>query len=239
MGDFYMDNYILEDAYNLVIKYQLDSLKFGFFRTSSERMPYSYVNMKKTFPDEYTKIFYGEKNFDVTSVDYGSIWNRLFRANVLIKGLYLLDHYILNAYKNMWEDRWQNSLINKYSRSSLMINRPGYLYIKGRGEGTLRAGNSAINFKTIKEFIYFWIFDLELLPKSDNKKSVINTLRDFNKLYNRYFGVRINLSYLNQPFVPYEHLLNVLIEDPYVIEEDKQFVNDLYNQYKQKFLVNK
>lgn len=77
--------------------------------------------MKMTFPDEYRKIFYGEKYFDVTNYNYGTIWNRLFRANVLIKGLYILDHYILNAYKNMWEDRWHNTLINKFSRSNLMI----------------------------------------------------------------------------------------------------------------------
>jgi len=235
MGDFYTDNYVLEDAYNLVQKYQLDSLKFGFLKTTSESRPYSYIDMKMTFPNELRKIFYGEKYFDVTTYMYGTIWNRLFRANVLMKGLYLLDHYILNAYKNLWEDRWYNTLINKVSKRNLMINRPGYLYIKTYGEGTLKPGDRAYNFKKIKEFINFWIFDLELLPKQDNKKSVIDNLRNFNKNNNRYFGVIMNLNYLIEKFEPYEHLLTVLIDDPFVKNEDKQFVKDLYNQYKQKF----
>ena len=238
MGDFYTDNYVLEDAYNLVQKYQLDSLRFGFLKTTSEKKPYSYIDMKMTFPHEYRKIFYGEKYFDVTTYMNGTIWNRLFRANVLMKGLYLLDHYVLNAYKNLWEDRWYNTLINKISKRNLMINRPGYLYIKQCGEGTLKSGDSHKNFKNIKEFINFWMFDLELLPKQDNKKIIIDTLRHFNNNNNRYFGVRVNLNYLIEKFEPYEHLLTVLIDDPFVKNEDKQFVKDLYNQYKQKFSKN-
>ena len=89
MGDFYTDNYILEDAYNLVQKYQLDSLRFGFLKSTNEEKPYSYIDMRMNFPEEYRKIFYGEKYFDVTAYTYGTIWNRLFRANVLMKGLYL------------------------------------------------------------------------------------------------------------------------------------------------------
>ena len=65
------------------------------------------------------------------------------------------------------------------------------------------------------------------IPKFyEETKSVINTLRDFNNSYNTYFGVKVNLSYLIQKFEPYEHLLNILIEDPFISKEDKQFVND-------------
>jgi len=77
------------------------------------------------------------------------------------------------------------------------------------------------------------------LPKQDNKKSVIDILRDFNKNNNRYFGVRINLNYLIGKFEPYEHLLTVLIDDPFVKNEDKQFVKDYTININKNFLNNK
>ena len=36
----------------------------------------------------------------------GNIWNRIVRANIYIKGLYLLNDITLNIYKNAWDDLW-------------------------------------------------------------------------------------------------------------------------------------
>lgn len=73
-----------------------------------------------------------------------------------------------------------------------------------------------------------------MLPVEDNKKSVINNLRQFNSTNNRYFGVPVNLNYLNKKYIPYENLLNSLINDTFLLNEDKIFVNNLYNEYKMK-----
>ena len=235
MEDFYTDNYILEDAYNLAERYNLDSIRFSFIRSEQSENPYNNSKQIK-FLSKYTKIMYGKRDFEITTWEFGTVWNRLIRANIIIKGLYLLDSYILNAYKNLWDDRWYNYLINKMSFSCLLINRPGYLYLpNNKGERFMRLQDDKEKDKTIREFIYFWLFDLEMLSKDDNKSTIIQTLKNFNSLNNTYMGVFVNLSYLNRKFEIYEHLLNLLINDPFVLTEDKKFVNQLLNNYKDKF----
>ena len=75
-----------------------------------------------------------------------------------------------------------------------------------------------------------------MLPKDNNKKGVINSLRAFNSTSNKCFGIPINLNYLHRRYIPYENLLVSLIEDPFVKNEDKIYANNLYNQYKQKLI---
>ena len=95
----------------------------------------------------------------------------------------------------------------------------------------MKIGNPKKNFKLICEFIYLWLFDFELLPKTDNKKSVINVLRYFNNENAKYWDIKLNLGYLNDKFIPYEHLLTELINDNYVLNEDKVFIKELLNKY--------
>ena len=43
---------------------------------------------------------------------------------------------ILNSYKNLFEDRWWNTMANNESYSYLMTNRIGYIYLKDfKGQG--------------------------------------------------------------------------------------------------------
>ena len=110
-GDFYADNYVLEDGYNLVSNYNLDSVRFSLMEVYNTSNIEKKDNTKKiVFENFLIKIMYGKINFPIYTVHYGSIWNRLTRAAIFTKGLYLLDEYILNAYKNLWEDRWWNQL---------------------------------------------------------------------------------------------------------------------------------
>ena len=128
LDDFYLDNYILEDTYNLITKYTLDSIKFSFIFTKRKNRPFSRY-YRLFYKDYDKKIVYGKRQYNLRSLRYGSIWNRLTRTNVILKGIYTLNVYLLNAYKNFWEDGWWNQLINEYSFSYLMINREGYIYI--------------------------------------------------------------------------------------------------------------
>ena len=95
-GDFYADNLVLEDAYNLVTQYHLDTIRFSL------REVYTTTNIedknktkKIVFDDYLVKILYGRIDFPTLTVHYGSIWNRMTRAAIFTKGLYLLDEYIL------------------------------------------------------------------------------------------------------------------------------------------------
>ena len=232
-GDIFADPYIVEDMYNLFTKYNLDSVRFSFSKTR-----YHYYFSKapkfsemKLYPKKHNKIIYGRPDFDVHIFGYGTICNRIFRANMFVKGLDLIDEIILNAKKDLWEDMWWNDLIDRVSFSNLAVNRLGYIYLYDRNspsEPKLR--DNFEKDKTIREFIYFWLFDYQLLPKEDNKKMIINTLYNFIKSDNTISGMKISLDFLLSNSPIYDYLLTLLYNDPYVSDKDKQFVTILYNK---------
>ena len=65
MEDFYIDNYVLEEAYEIIEKYQLDSVRFSFFKVSEMNNPYSKVKFGMIYDKEFTIITYGTREFDV------------------------------------------------------------------------------------------------------------------------------------------------------------------------------
>lgn len=138
--------------------------------------------------------------------------------------------YILNAYKNLWDDMWWNSLVDKASFSNVIINRLGYIYVYTRnGIGRPNIKDSIKKDKTIREFIYLWFFDYQLLTKESNKKEIITKLQNYNQKDNTFYGVPMRLDYLTSNFFIYERLLHLLINDTKVQEDDKKFVQELLN----------
>ena len=133
MEDFYTDNYILEGSYSLIIKYNLDSVRFSFIRSNQSNYPYNFSKEIK-ITKNHTKIIYGTRTFDTKTWEFGTVWNRLTRSDIVSRGLYLLDSYLLNAHKNLFEYGRYNVLINKMSFSYLLINRAGYLYLPKKKE---------------------------------------------------------------------------------------------------------
>ena len=232
-GDIFADPYIIEDIYKLVEKYYLDSVRFSFSRT---RYHYYFSRTKKfsemkLYPKKHNKIIYGRPDFDVHIFGYGTICNRIFRANMLVKGLDLINEVILNAKKDLWEDMWWNDLIDRASFSNLVVNRLGYIYLYDRNSPSEpKIRDNSEKDKTIREFIYFWLFDYLLLPKDNNKKIIIDTLHKFLKSDNIFLGMLINIDFLLSNFPVYDYLLTLLYNDPYVSDNDKQFVKVLYNR---------
>ena len=233
-GDLYTDNYVLEDTYNLISKYNLDTVKFSFSKTRENinLLNGQTFEKMKIYPEKHTKIIYGRPDYNIYELGYGTIWNRMVRANLFAKGLELIDEYALNAYKNLWEDMWWNDLIDRVSFSNLIVNRLGYLYLyTHQGAGEPKIKNSVQRDSTIREFIYFWFFDYQLLPKNDNKKIIIDKLRKYDREDNTFCRLPMRLDYLTSKFPIYERLLNLLINDPFVIDSDKEFLKSLYNKY--------
>ena len=156
----------------------------------------------------------------------------MIRKNIIFKSLKLVDSYILNAYKNLWEDRWWNTLANINSYRYLFINRIGYIYIKSvKGEGRIRIQNNIEKEKTLQEFIYFWLFDFFMLPEKNNKKSIINLIRKYNNKNNKLRNINFSFFYLRN-FKIYKHLLKLLINDSYIYKSDKRFIRKLLNKIK-------
>ena len=242
-GDIFADNYVLEDMYNLVSTYSLDTVRFSFSRTKYDKdfMETKKFNEMKLYPANHIRIIYGRPDYNIHAFGYGTIWNRLVRATIFTKGLDLVDEYILNANKNLWEDMWWNDLIDRVSFSNLIINRLGYILLYDRNtaiEPFIK--NQLEKEKTIREFIYFWYFDYQLLPKDSNKKNIISTLKNYNMKNNRFCGIPMRLDFLISRFEIFERLLTLLINDPFVDNLDKEFIRILYNNEinKEKNILN-
>jgi len=231
-GDFYSDNYILEDSYYLVKKYNLDSIRFAFRLTKAKKF-LSKKDRTYNFDKNESKIIYGTRTFDVHKYKYGTIWNRLTKSSIFTYGLYHLEEYILNARKNLFEDRWWNTMANNESRSYLMINRIGYIYLKDfKGEGHIKSGNNRIKEKMIQEIIYFLLFDYNYAYFKSEKNDIINDLRKYRK------GKKnLRLSDLKSYFQPYNQLLKFLIKDKYVSRKNKLFLLSLKHEIKYNKLI--
>ena len=236
-GDILSDSFVLEDLCKLVHQYNLDTVRFTFTKTNYDSFFKKKILFKenKIYPSRVTKIVYGRPNYNVHIFGYGTIWNRLVRSSILRKALDLVDDEILNIHKDLWEDMWWNDLIDRVSFSNLVVNRLGYTFLYDRKNiYEPRDMNKFLKDKTVREFILFWLFDLKLLPKNDNKELIIHNLRRYNNPDNRFAGIRISLHFLLPKFKPYELLLSSLIEDPFVSAENKVFVKKLYEDFKNK-----
>ena len=235
-GDILADNFVLEDACNLVFKYSLDSVRFSFSKTKLEDFDdgiFQFGFMKR-FPSKHLRIIYGKPDYDIHEFGYGTVWNRLIRANMITKGLDLIDDYIINSKKNLWEDMWWNDLIDRVSLSNLVVNRIGYIFFYNRTtviEPKIRF--SYQRDETIREFIYFWYFDYKLLPREDSKKKIIKTLVEYNMSNNTFCRLPMRIEFLKTPFDIYERLLQLLLDDPFVSEKDKNIVKELVKKYKE------
>ena len=225
-GDLYADEYVLEDAFKLSEKYKLDSVRMLFKEINN----YKRIDLQKIpkFPNNaaYNKIVYKKNNIKKYNKEifrnWGTLWTRFTRNYIFAKGLYLLNSRVLNIYKNFWEDLWWNRIADEVSNNLLIIKRYAYLYyFDGKGEGTSNTKSKLAKNKMIQEYIFFLYFELEFLPKNDSKKSIINTLRKYNKNH------KINLNFFISKFYILDNLLDILLKDKYVSGYDKIYLKSL------------
>jgi len=225
-ADMYADNLVLSDAYNIAKKYNLDSVKMVFIVSVN-----NFENNEKGifgFKENFTKIAYGDNvskyNDEIFSA--GHIWTRFTRRDIFIKGLYSLSDRVLNIYKNIWDDVWWNRLTNINSYNLLILKRYAYLYNRdGITEGIVKTNTDMEKDKAIHEFIYFLYFDYDLLPKNDDKKSIILKLYDYNN------SESINLKFFKTKFYILDDLIIKLINDPFVFIDEKKKLKTLLKKH--------
>ena len=233
VGDLLADNYILEDIYKTIIKYNLDSLRFSY-NIYKDLGNNTYNITPHVYPPKDIKIKYGRVLENVTEEGYGYIWNRLVRTNSFVKGLDNVNSYIFNAYKNVREDIWWNNLANYGAFGHTTLNRVGYINYKPNEE--LKIGTETERDSSMKEIINDWVFYYLLKTKEGKKKHIINTLKRFSSKNNTYNGIYINLDYLNTNFTTYTYYLNILIHDYFIEDIDKEYLGQLLNNYTAKIV---
>ena len=232
IDDFYEDNYVLEDAYNIMEKYNLDSSKFlfriihGYDRISASRLFFNVTGQSKIIYGPENIINFNTKIFSF----WGNVWNRLTRANIMIKAIYLLNDYVLNLYKNVWDDVWWNTIISKASFSYLIYERIGYIYNQdGKGQGSPKFITDEQKDKNLKEYLGFLYFRYNMLPKNDTKTVIVDKLKEYDA-----HNIDPKLSNLRTKFEVLYNLIKILNEDPYVSADNKVFLNKILNEAKER-----
>ena len=232
-GDFYHDNLVLEDAYEIIEKYHLDSVKMLF------RYIYDYNNLTKgdipfKIDESHSKIIYGRDNVELQDKiffrGWNIIWSRLTKADIFTKGLYLMSTRVLNFYKNLWEDMWWSRFARIHSNNICLMKRYGYLYyLDGKGEGTVKRETPEQRDKLIHQFMYFLYFIYDILPKNDDKYRVVNVLERINN--NIFF---IKFDFFRTKFYILDDLLKMLMHDPFVSNKNKTFVHKLLGESRKR-----
>ena len=117
----------------------------------------------------------------------------------------------------------------------MVINRLGYIFLYDLNSAfEPRSTDKNVREKTIREFILFWLFDLKLLPRNNNKQMIIDNLKEYIRPDNKFGGQTVSLENLIHRYEPYEILLASLIEDPFVSPENRVFAYKLYQDIKKK-----
>ena len=229
------DDLVLEDIYNISQKYDLDTVRFSFSDTLDDKQfkKYKIISGMNIYPILLTKILYGRPGYNIKDYGFGNIWNRLVRADIISKGLDLVDSTILNFRKNLWDGWWWNDLIDRVSFSNVVVNRLGLIYLhKKKIETKPSIRNNKEKDKTIREFIAFLYFDLILLKDNDNKKSIIDNLKKLNEKNNTYDNIHIRLDYLKNKSPIFLKLIKKLLLDPNIMNDDKIYIIKLSKQIK-------
>jgi len=229
LGDFYEDNYVLEDYYKLIEEYRIDSFKMIF------RIINNYDLINNTIipfhvKNRNSKIAFGYKNIENLNTEvfggWGNIWNRIIRANIFFKSLRLINDNALNIYFNLKEDLYYNKIINKVSSNFLIVNRIAYVYLYDmKGEGILKNKTEEQRDKSIQQCISDLYYIYNFLPKRNNKKDIIKKLYDYNGEKEKY-----KLKYFKSRFYLLNNLIKILLEDRYVENNDKLFLNKILNE---------
>ena len=231
-GDLYEDNYVLTDAYNVIEKYHLDSCKF-IFRVirSFNTLQNSYIFFRA---DNNSKIIYGSENMKNINIkiftNWGNIWNRLVRANIYYKAIYLLNDIMLNVYKNVWDDIWFNNIVHLASYSFAVFDRVGYVYLQdNNGEGSPKSSTDEEKSKIVKEYIAFLYYDYNFHDKNESIPYIIQKLKDYNETH-----PNLRLSYIRSGFEVLNDLLETLINDEDVPRENRTFFEQLLTESKNR-----
>ena len=228
-GDLYEDNYVLLDAYNVIEKYNLDSCKFLFriirsFNTLQNSVVYFHVGKNASIAYTPYHIYY--LNYKVFNF-WGNIWNRLVRANIYTKALLLLNELILNIHKNVWEDVWQNDIINKASYSYAIFERVGYVYLQdGNGEGSPKSITPEQKSKKVKEYVGFLYLDYNF-GRNKTKANIIKKLKEYNETHET-----LRLQNFRGHFEVLNNLLEALIKDPDISLDNRTYCQKLLDESK-------
>ena len=136
---------------------------------------------------------------------------------------------MLNLYKNVWDDAWYNSIVNKASYSYAIFERVGYVYLQdGKGAGSPRARTIEQKSNVVMEYVGFLYFHYNFYGKNQTVKDfIINKLKDYNETH-----YDLRLQNFRSHFEVLNNLLEALSKDPEMSLENRTYCQKLLDESK-------
>ena len=145
--DSLYENNVLEYLYEIVNKFKVDVVSFGFMK--NHKITFKCTNFDKIL--KQPKIFenaFSKNNYIIK--DY-LLWNKLVKRKLMLKSY---EYFKNNIYSEKWnygEDTIWSVLINKYAKSMICIKKIVYIYNINK-ESLMRNQFNIIRIKNIFQY---------------------------------------------------------------------------------------
>jgi glycosyltransferase involved in cell wall biosynthesis len=216
--DMILNPKLFEELFNYNLKYQLDIIEFSvFYQKERENIIYipsehennHFHRFKKRIiyqPELSNILFYQPNLNNYSSIMCRTIWNKLYKKNILIKTINYIEKEFHNKFLVAADDTPINMITFQFANNYSNIFLPGYLYF-------LRENSMSTNLKDNNHF----------------KIVCINYLLYFRLLYRYIKDFNKDLNYFYYDLMPFSSYIKGLKEFNITeyIPKAKEFLNNI------------
>ena len=228
--DMILNPKLFEELFNYNLKYQLDIIEFSvFYQKERENIIYipsehennHFHRFKKRIiyqPELSNILFYQPNLNNYSSIMCRTIWNKLYKKNILIKTINYIEKEFHNKFLVAADDTPINMITFQFANNYSNIFLPGYLYF-------LRENSMSTNLKDNNHF----------------KIVCINYLLYFRLLYRYIKDFNKDLNYFYYDLMPFSSYIKGLKEFNITeyIPKAKEFLNNIIINKKNSNELNK
>jgi glycosyltransferase involved in cell wall biosynthesis len=231
--DDILSNNILQNCYELAIKYGFDMIRFNLYLGNNKIFFEDLVNELNSRPIHQPELssylFYGNKNLQ--QIDF-NVANKFIKREIYIKAINSLNNFFLNQYMINHEDGIINYILYRTANSFFFFKKIGYYYLPNEQSITLTFNKNYDD--TIKYIFLHLKFVFENTKNNKHEKNMTNCL--FGRLYNGVLSECINLITKNYSF--FIDIINQYLKCIYISSDNIAKLNKLKSIILEKQKIN-
>lgn len=220
--DDILSNNILQNCYELAIKYGYDMIRFNLYLGNNKIFFEDLVNELNSRPIHQPELsnylFYGSKNLQ--QIDF-NVANKFIKREIYIKAINSLNNFFFNQYMINQEDGIINYILYRTANSFFFFKKIGYYYLPNEQSITLTFNKNYDD--TIKYIFLHLKFVFENTKNNKYEKNMTNCL--FRRLYNGVLSECINLITKNFSF--FIDIINQYLKCIYISNDNIVKLNKL------------
>ena len=239
--DMILNPNLFNILFNYYIFNKLDIIEFTVYHTIEGKKRIYYpkdhllnhnhkFNKRLIYQPELSNILYREpNNNNYTYVICRTLWNKLFKRDVLLKSIkYIGNEYYNNHYIILVEDTLINNINFQFANNYSNINVPGYLYnIRKFSISHNEKEKSHLIIESISFFLYFKLFLRYIQEFNKDRNYFYYEFKVYNH-YLKYFKLNNIKEYLKKTV----NFLYEILKDKKLTNEMKNYTNHLIIFYK-------